>query len=75
MIINNLPQLIAKKQLRIVDIFNATGVSRVTLTKLIKRQSTGINFETLDKLCAYLNCSVSDLFEYRPDSDSNEGDN
>ena len=41
------------------------GISHSTLTRLKKNQA--ITTETLNKLCSYFNCTISDLFEYTPD--------
>ena len=48
-------------------IHNETGISRNTLTSLGTGKSQGIQFDTLDKLCKSLNCSVSELLKFVPD--------
>lgn len=44
-----------------------TGISRTTLTALKRRNSKGIQFETLNTLCGYLNCEIGENLEYIPD--------
>ena len=68
MINNKLSILLGDKLLKISKIAQETGISRGTLTSLYYRRSKGINFDTLDKLCNYLNCSISEIIEYVPDS-------
>lgn len=53
--------------LRISEVAGDAGLSRTTLTNLYYRRAQGITFETLNKLCEYLDCEVGDLFEYKPD--------
>lgn len=38
-----------------------TGISRPTLTKIYNNETFRIEFETVEKLCDYFNCEVSDL--------------
>jgi putative transcriptional regulator len=38
-----------------------TGVSHTTLWRLKKGKALGINFETLEKICAGLNCQPGDV--------------
>ena len=65
MIVNKFSTLLGSKFLKITKVSRETGISRTTLTNLYFRRSIGISFEVLDKLCGYLNCKVSDLFEYK----------
>ncbi|WP_144349852.1 helix-turn-helix domain-containing protein [Sporomusa termitida] len=67
MINNNFSAILGKRLLKITKIANDTGVSRTTLTNLYYKKSTGISFDVLEKLCAYLNCDVGDLFEHEAD--------
>ena len=39
-----------------------TGISHTTLWRLKKRKALGINFITLEKLCATLDCQPGDMF-------------
>lgn len=67
MIINRFPVILAEKRLRVADVVRATGMSKTTLHKLYNDDSTRIDFETLDKLCRFLEVQVGDLFEYKPE--------
>ncbi len=66
MIRNKFSVILGEKLLRISKVSKDTGISRTTLTNLYFRRSCGIEFETLDKLCEYLDCEIGDLFEYKP---------
>lgn len=65
MIVNKFSTILGSKLLKITKVSRDTGISRTTLTNLYFRRSIEISFEVLDKLCGYLDCEVSDLFEYK----------
>lgn len=69
MIRNKFSVILGEKLLRISKVAQDTGISRTTLTNLYFRRAQGITFEVLDKLCKYLECEVSDLFEYKLGND------
>lgn len=64
MIISNFPVLLAERKLKVSDAVRATGISKTTLHKLYNEQSSRIDFETIDKLCEFLEVGVGELFEY-----------
>ncbi|MGO3082701.1 MAG: helix-turn-helix domain-containing protein [Psychrobacter celer] len=64
MIVNHLPTLLAERRLKVADAVRATGVSKTTLHKIYNDQSSRIDFDTIDKLCEYLEVGVGDIFEY-----------
>ena len=66
--------MLAERKLRVADVARATKLSKTTLHKLYNEESKRIDFETIDKLCSFLNCQVSDLFEYREDEDLEDHD-
>lgn len=70
MIINHLPTLLAERRLKVADAVRATGISKTTLHKIYNDQSSRIDFDTIDKLCAYLNVEVGDIFEYVKDEET-----
>ncbi|VXB31993.1 XRE family transcriptional regulator [Enhydrobacter sp. 8BJ] len=61
-----LPLLLAEKRLKVADAVRETGISKTTLHKIYNEQSTRIEFETIDKLCAFLEVTVDELFEHIP---------
>jgi putative transcriptional regulator len=66
-------QLIAEKEFKdgqsvtITDIAKATGINRMTLSKIANRKGYSTVTDNLDKLCAYFGCEVSDLVEHVKD--------
>ena len=68
-----LGEMIEKREFRegrritINEIATATGLNRMTLSKILNQKGYGTGTETIDKLCAYFRCDVSDLMEYLED--------
>ena len=74
MLNNKFSVILAERLLKISKVSEDTGISRTTLTNLYYRRSLQISFEVLDKLCAYLGCSVTDIIEYQPDEQENQAE-
>ena len=72
MIVNHLPTLLAEKRLKVADAVRATGISKTTLHKIYNDQSSRIDFDTIDKLCEFLEVEVGDIFEYVPDAEDQD---
>lgn len=51
------------------DVAEATGIHRVTLSKLANNKRYDVRISTIDRLCAYFGCGVGDLLEYVQDED------
>lgn len=73
MIRYRIQELIAEKHFRegrrvtLLEVANATGISRVTLSKMVNQRGYGTLTDHLDRLCKFFNCALSDLAEYVPD--------
>lgn len=67
-----LGEMIEKKQfadgrrIAISEIAIATGLNRMTLSKILNQKGYGTGTDTIDKLCAYFGCKVEDLMEFLP---------
>ncbi|WP_461244914.1 helix-turn-helix domain-containing protein [Secundilactobacillus muriivasis] len=66
MIRNNLSVLMAEKRIKVVDLSNATGISKNTITSTAKNYGKMIQLETINKICQALDVSPTDFFEYAP---------
>jgi DNA-binding Xre family transcriptional regulator len=68
-----LAEMIEKKQfaegrrLTINEIAAATGLNRMTLSKILNQKGYGTGTDTIDRLCAFFECPVQDLMEHLPD--------
>lgn len=66
MIRNNLSVLLAERGLKMADVVRDTGISKTTIRALYFNMSQGIQFNTLDTLCDYLQVTPGDLIKYHP---------
>jgi len=58
-----------ERKLRISDVARETGLSRKAVTLLYQETGTRVEFETLERLCGFLGCSVGELLEFVPDGE------
>lgn len=59
----HLAKLMGERKLKVIDVANATGLNRSTVTAMYKESVKKVDLEALDKLCEYFECQVSDLLE------------
>jgi putative transcriptional regulator len=68
-----LGEMIEKKQfsegrrVSMNEIATATGLNRMTLSKILNQKGYGTGTDTIDRLCEYFSCRVEDLMERVPD--------
>ena len=68
-----LAEQIEKKQFKesrritIQEVAEATGVNRMTLSKILNHRGHSTGTDILDKLCAYFGCQLQELAEFLPD--------
>lgn len=63
-----------RRRVQLQEIAAATGLSRMTLSKLINHHGVNVQTDVLDKLCAYFGCRIEDLVEHIPDGPSGHPD-
>lgn len=59
----HLSTLLGAKKLKIADVVRETGINRSTVNRLFHETNNRIDFDTLEKLCFFLDCSVGELLE------------
>jgi putative transcriptional regulator len=75
MIRYRIQELLAEKQFRdgrrvtMTELSEATGISRVTLSKMVNQRGYSTQTDHLDRLCRYFNCRLDELAEYVPDEE------
>ena len=60
---------IGEKKFRVADVARALGVHRNAITLLYEETANRVDIDNIDKLCAFLDCGIQDLFEYMPDGE------
>ena len=62
MILCNLLSLLAEKRINISKASRDTGISRTTLTSLCTNTCQGVQLDTVNTLCKYLDVGIEQLF-------------
>jgi putative transcriptional regulator len=65
MIVVNLDVMLAKRKMRSKELAERIGITEANLSLLKSGKVKGVRFETLEHICAALNCQPGDLLEYR----------
>ena len=65
-IIVRLDVMLARRKVRSKDLAAHVGITEANLSLLKSGRVKGIRFETLDKICAFLDCQPGDILEYVP---------
>lgn len=68
----HLSTLLGSKKLKIADVVRDTGINRSTVNRLFHETNNRIDFETLEKLCLYLDCSVGELLEVKQKTENED---
>jgi len=56
-----------ERKLKIADVARGTGLHRNTITLLYDETANRVELDAVDKLCKFLEVSVSELLEFVPD--------
>jgi putative transcriptional regulator len=66
-------ELLAEKQFKegkrvtLLELSQATGINRVTLSKMVNHKGYSTVTDNLDKLCKFFDCKIDQLAEYVPE--------
>jgi putative transcriptional regulator len=58
------------RRITLLELSQATGINRVTLSKMVNQRGYSTVTDNLDKLCRYFNCRVEQLAEYVGDDEN-----
>lgn len=73
-IIVRLDVMLALRKVRSKDLAAHVGITESNLSLLKSGKVRGIRFETLDRICAYLDCTPGDILGWVPDPPGGEAD-
>jgi putative transcriptional regulator len=68
-IIINLDVVLAQRKMRSNELAELIGITPQNLSVLKAGRARAIRFETLEKICAVLECQPGELLEYRADTE------
>ncbi|RDL49040.1 hypothetical protein BLJAPNOD_00136 [Ensifer sp. M14] len=66
-IVVNLDVMLAKRKVRSRDLAEQVGITEQNISLLKSGKVKGVRFDTLEKICAVLDCQPGDILEYRPE--------
>ncbi len=64
-----LSRLLGDRRMSVLELKRQTDLSYVTLANLYHEKTTGVAFDTIDKICKGLECNIGDLLEYVEESE------
>ena len=59
--------MLAKRKMSVTELSEKLGITMANVSILKNGKAKAVKVETLNKLCASLDCQPGDLFEYVPD--------
>ena len=66
-IIVNIDVMLDKRKMSVTELSEKLGITMANVSILKNGKAKAVKVETLNKLCAALDCQPGDLFEYVPD--------
>ena len=65
-IVVNLDVMLARRKMRSRDLVPLVGITEQNISLLRSGKIKGVRFDTLERICAALNCQPGDILEYVP---------
>jgi putative transcriptional regulator len=65
-IILQLDIMLARRKIRSKDLAEHVGITEANMSLLKQGKVKGVRFDTLEKICTYLECQPGDLLVYEP---------
>lgn len=69
-IVVNLDVMLARRKMRSKELAERIGITEQNVSLLKSGKVKGVRFETLERICAVLQCQPGDILEYRPDNEA-----
>lgn len=66
-IVVHLDVMLARRKMRSRELAERVGITEQNISLLKSGKVRGVRFDTLELICAALQCQPGDLLEYRPD--------
>lgn len=69
-IIVQLDIMLARRKVKSKDLAEHVGITEANMSLLKQGRVKGVRFDTLEKICDYLQCQPGDLLVYEPQMDA-----
>ena len=66
-IVVQLDIMLARRKVKSKDLAKHVGITEANMSLLKQGKVKGARFDTLEKICAYLNCQPGELLVFEPD--------
>jgi putative transcriptional regulator len=73
-IVINLDIMLARRKVKSRELAAHVGITEQNLSLLKSSKVRGIRFNTLERICEYLDCQPGDLLEFRPGESPQDDD-
>ena len=68
-IVVQLDIMLARRKVKSKELAEHVGITEANMSLLKQGKVKGVRFETLEKICNFLDCQPGDLLAYVPDGD------
>lgn len=62
--------MLARRKVKSKDLAAHVGITEANLSLLKQGKVKGVRFETLERICAYLQCQPGDILSYLPEAEA-----
>jgi putative transcriptional regulator len=69
-IVVQLDIMLARRKVKSKDLAEHVGITEANMSLLKQGKVKGVRFDTLEKICIYLECQPADLLVYEPEPQS-----
>ena len=69
MIVFHVDVMLARRKMSLTELSERVGITMANLSILKTGKARAVRLETLDRLCAALDCQPGDLMEFPPDGE------
>lgn len=63
-------QMKTGRRVTVTEVSAATGINRITLSRMINVPGYSTSTETIDKLCKFFGCDVGDIAKFVPEAET-----
>lgn len=71
-IVVNIDVMLAKRKMSVTELSEKLGITMANVSILKNGKAKAVKIETLNKLCAVIDCQPGDLFAYEPDQEKED---
>lgn len=69
----HLSRILGEKRMSQAELSRQTGIRPSTINDIYNEMSDRLNVDHLDRICEYLDCTITDLIEYIPNEQKKIG--